>query len=112
MFIKITKSGSYKYAQAVKSFKQKGVVRHKVLFNLGRVDVIKDNPTFQNFARRLLELSNAASTLNLDNISEAEVLNWGYIAYKKIWRTFLLTGYLLLLHQKQKSHLIYAKHPF
>ena len=90
MFIKITKSGNYKYAQAVKSFKQKGVVRHKVLFNLGRLDVIYNNPTFQNFAKRLAELSNAAVPANLEAISEAEIVNWGYIAYKKIWEDFSL----------------------
>jgi transposase len=90
MFIKITKSGNYKYAQAVKSFKQNGVVRHKVLFNLGRLDIIQGNPTFQNFARRLLELSKAASPLNLDSVSEAEITNWGHIVYKKIWEAFSL----------------------
>ena len=90
MFIKITKSGNYKYCQAVESFKENGVTRHKVLFNLGRLDIIQDNPTFQNFARRLLELSKADSPLNLNNISEAEITNWGYIAYKKIWEAFSL----------------------
>ena len=88
MFIKITKSGNYKYCQAVESFKQNGVVRHKVLFNLGRLDIIQDNPTFQNFARRLLELSKADSPLSLDSMSEAEIANWGYLAYKKIWESF------------------------
>ena len=88
MFIKITKSGNYKYCQAVESFKQAGVTRHKVLFNLGRLDIIQDNPTFQNFARRLLELSKADSPLSLGSISEAEITNWGYVAYKKIWEAF------------------------
>jgi transposase len=90
MFIKITKSGNYKYAQAVESFKQAGVTRHKVLFNLGRLDNIQGSQSFQNFARRLLQLSNAASPTSLDSISEAEMSNWGYIAYKKIWQDFSL----------------------
>ena len=90
MFIKITKSGNYKYCQAVESFKQAGVTRHKVLFNLGRLDVIEGNETFQNFARRLLELSKADSPLSLGSISEAEITNWGYVAYKKIWEAFSL----------------------
>ena len=90
MFIKITKSGNYKYCQAVKSFKQAGVTRHKVLFNLGRLDIIQGSPIFQNFARRLLELSKADSPLSLDSMSEAEITNWGYIVYKKIWDSFSL----------------------
>jgi len=102
MFIKITKSGNYKYAQAVKSFKQKGVVRHKVLFNLGRVDIIYNNPTFANFARKLLELSNAATGPNLSDISEAEISNWGYVAYRKIWQDFGLDKILLSIASKTK----------
>jgi len=88
MFIKITKSGNYKYCQAVESFKQAGITRHKVLFNLGRLDIIQNNPTFQNFARRLGQLSKAASPLSLGSVSEAEITNWGYVAYKKIWEAF------------------------
>lgn len=88
MFVKITKSGNYKYAQAVESYRENGDVKHRVLFNLGRLDVIYNNPSFQNFARRLLELSNATSALNLEDISEAEISNWGYVAYRKIWNDF------------------------
>ena len=81
MFIKITKSGNYKYAQAVESFKQAGVTRHKVLFNLGRLDNIQGSQNFQNFARRLLELSKADCPLNLNALSEAEISNWGYVVH-------------------------------
>ena len=90
MFIKITKSGNYKYAQAVESFKQAGVTRHKVLFNLGRLDNIQGSQNFQNFARRLCQLSKADTPLDLSNLSEAEISNWGYVAYKKIWQDFSL----------------------
>ena len=75
MFIKITKSGNYKYCQAVESYRQDGLIKHKVLFNLGRLDTIQNNTVFQNFARRLLELSNAESPASIDNISEAEISN-------------------------------------
>jgi len=90
MFIKITKSGNYKYAQAVESFKQAGVTRHKVMFNLGRLDNIQGSQNFQNFARRLCQLSKADTPLDLSNLSEAEISNWGYVAYKKIWQDFSL----------------------
>jgi hypothetical protein len=90
MFIKITKSGNYKYCQAVESYRQDGLIKHKVLFNLGRLDIIQNNTAFQNFARRLCQLSNAESPASIDNISEAEISNWGYVAYKKIWQDFSL----------------------
>jgi transposase len=88
MFIKTTKSGKYEYAQVVHSFKKDGITHHKVLFGLGRLDKIKNNSSIQNFAKRLLELSNAPTYKGLDDISEAEILNWGHIVYKKIWADF------------------------
>jgi len=102
MFIKITKSGKYKYCQAVESFKQAGVTRHKVLFNLGRLDLIQGNKSFQNFAGKLLALSNAESPISLDSISEAEISNYGYIIYKKIYSDFNLDRILDLIGSKTK----------
>lgn len=102
MFVKITSSGNYKYCQVVESFKQAGVTRHKVLFNLGRLDIIQGNPSFQNFARRLCQLSKAESPTSLDTISEAEITNWGYIVYKKIWKDFGLDRILDFIGSKKK----------
>ncbi|MCX6384142.1 MAG: IS1634 family transposase, partial [Actinobacteria bacterium] len=112
MFIKITKSGNYKYCQAVESFKQAGVTRHKVLFNLGRLDIIEGNETFQNFARRLLELSKADSPLSLGSISEAEITNWGYVAYKKIWEAFSLDKILATIASGTKIKFDLSKTAF
>lgn len=97
MFIKITKSGNYKYCQAVESYRQDGLIKHKVLFNLGRLDIIQNNTAFQNFARRLCQLSNAEIPAGIDKISEAEMSNWGYVAYKKIWQDFSLDKILLTI---------------
>ena len=112
MFIKVTKSGNYKYAQAVKSYKKDGVTRHRVLFNLGRLDVIKNNPSFQIFAGKLLELSNAPNPADLDSISEAEITNWGYVAYKKIWNDFSLDRILKLISSKTKISYSLSKTSF
>ncbi|MCL4377937.1 MAG: IS1634 family transposase [Actinobacteria bacterium] len=112
MFIKITKSGSFKYAQAVESYRQDGAVKHRVLFNLGRLDVIKGNPSFQNFARRLLELSNAETAADLNNISEAEMSNWGYVAYKKIWNDFGIDRILETASSKTKISYSLSKTSF
>jgi len=106
MFIKITKSGSYKYAQAVESYRENGAVKHRVLFNLGRLDVIEGNASFANFARRLLELSGSPAAPALDSISEAEMSNWGYITYKKIWSDFGLDR--ILEHIGSKTKISYS----
>jgi len=102
MFVKITKSGNYKYCQVVESFKQAGVTRHKVLFNLGRLDIIQNSTNFANFARRLLALSKAETLTNLEEISEAEISNWGYVVYKKIWNDFSLEKILETIASKTK----------
>jgi transposase len=102
MFVKITKSGNYKYCQVVESFKQAGVTRHTVLFNLGRLDIIANSPNFANFARRLLALSKAETSASIEEISEAEVTNWGYIVYKKIWNEFGLDKILNIIGSKTK----------
>jgi hypothetical protein len=49
MFIKITKSGKYEYVSVVEAYRDKesGTTRRRVLFNLVRLDKIKDNFSFQ-----------------------------------------------------------------
>ena len=84
MFVKITKSGRYEYVQLVRSYRYNNNIKHQVLLNLGRLDQIKDNPSFQHLAIRLQEISNLKNQINMDNISEAEIVNWGYIVYQKI----------------------------
>jgi len=59
MFIKITKTKNYYYVQLVQSYRKNGLVKHKVLLNLGRLDEIENNPSFQKLGKRILELSKA-----------------------------------------------------
>lgn len=88
MFIKITKSGNHQYAQLVRSYRQNGMTKHKVILNLGRLDQIENNPSFQRLAIRLMQLSKAKDVARFDAISEARIVNWGYVVYKKLWRQF------------------------
>jgi len=89
MFIKVTTSGKYQYVQVVESFRDKeGISRQKTIFNLGRLDQIQNNPSFQNIALKLLQLSKAKGVVQLDDISEARIVKWGHVVYKKIWEVF------------------------
>lgn len=91
MFIKVTKSGKYQYAQLVESYREKGKIRHRVMLNLGRLDQIENNPSFQRLAARLAELSAVKQDApRLEDISEAEILNYGYLAYRRLWEQFEL----------------------
>lgn len=96
MFLKITRSNNYEYVQLVRSYRENGVVKHRVVLNLGRLDMIENNPSFQRLALRLQELSKAKQEqiLDLNKASEAEILNWGYLVYKKIWKEFGLHEFL------------------
>lgn len=103
MFIKITKSGNYEYAQLVKSYREDGVTRHKVLLNFGRLDQMQNNPGIQQLAMRLLEISTAKTLVSLDTISEARMVNWGYVVYRKIWREFDLDDILTTIKESGKT---------
>jgi transposase len=103
MFIKITKSGPYEYAYLVRSYREDNNTKHEYLFNLGRLDQIKNNPSFQNLARRLLALSEAKDIVSLDTISEAQIVNWGYLVYQKIWQEFELDKILNRLTSAKKT---------
>lgn len=89
MFIKITKSGNHHYAQLVESYRKDGNTKHRVLLNLGRLDHIKNNPSFQNLAIRLAELSALKEKINtIEDISDAQIFNYGYLAYRRLWEQF------------------------
>jgi len=103
MFIKITKSGQYEYAYLVRSYREENTTKHEYLFNLGRLDQIENNKSFQNLAKRLLELSKAKDMVSLDTISDAQIVNWGYIVYQKIWKEFGLDNLLFQLKDSGKT---------
>ncbi|WP_258361200.1 IS1634 family transposase [Moorella sulfitireducens] len=102
MFIKITKSRDYQYVQLVQSYRENGVVKHKVLLNLGRLEEIENNPSFQRLGKRLLELSKAREVTSLANFSEAQIKNWGYVVYQKIWNQLELPKLLKKISAKRK----------
>ncbi len=46
MFVKITNAGGYQYVGLVENYRENGKVKQKVLFNFGRLDILKDSPRF------------------------------------------------------------------
>jgi len=100
MFIKLTKSGKNEYAYIVRSYREDGKTKHEYLFNLGRLDEIQNNPSFERLGLRILELAQSKKAIAMDKLSEAKMLNWGYLIYKKIWNEFELDS---VLGEIQKS---------
>lgn len=102
MFIKITKSKNREYVQLVESYRENGKTKHKTLLNLGRLDEIRDNPSFQRLAMRLAELSHATKGFALNSVSDGQLFNWGYVAYRKIWNAFGLSALLREISSHRK----------
>ncbi len=46
MFVKITNAGGYQYVRLVENYRENGKVKQRVLFNFGRLDILKDEPRF------------------------------------------------------------------
>ncbi|NCB40591.1 MAG: IS1634 family transposase [Erysipelotrichia bacterium] len=92
MFVKATKAKGYTYVNIVESYRDEaGVSRHKILYNFGRLDELKADKSFVNCIKkicRLIEiplLEDREEALAAGECSEAEITNYGYLAYKKIW---------------------------
>lgn len=103
MFIKVTKSGKYEYVQLVSAYRENGVIKHKVLLNLGRLDQIENNPSIQRLALRLQELSRVKNRVDLASFSEVQIVNWGYLVYQKIWKQFGLDNLLGRIKESGKT---------
>lgn len=106
MFVKITKARQHKYVQIVNSFREGDKVKHKVLYNLGRLDELETMPSFKQVVMRLAEivgLPTQNSNSSFSNIcSAARIVNWGYLVYKKIWNKFKIEHILAMIQSQYK----------
>ena len=110
MFIKTTRSGKYEYLQIVETVREGGRITHKVRFNLGRKDAIVNNPEWQTLAAKLAVLTGLEkpaekkkSSLDGLDLTEGIILNWGYVAYRKLWESLGLADEINLVQNGTKS---------
>ena len=57
MFIKLTKVKNYEYIKLVESYWEDGKSKHRVLFNFGRLDLIKKDESFTKIVKKLCDLA-------------------------------------------------------
>ena len=96
MFIKTTRAKNYEYIKLEESYRENGSTKHRVLYNFGRADLIKKDESFLRVVKRLCEIAemntSEPGTQAGDSLfaccSEATLYNFGYLAYKKLWRQF------------------------
>lgn len=97
MHLKYTKSKNLTYLQIVESYRdENGVPRQRVLFNLGRLDILKQDPSFHRVIAKIWETITDAKQDNpsLPDVSEADIVNWGYKIYQRLWKEFRLNDVL------------------
>ncbi len=92
MFIKNTNAKGHNYIKLVESFRdENGVTRHKVLYNFGRLDVLKADKSFIAALKKLCHLVEIPILEERERIlnecSEAVMFNYGYLAYAVLWES-------------------------
>ncbi len=110
MFVKITNAGGYQYVRLVENYRENGKVKQRVLFNFGRLDILKDDPAFKNIVKKLSDIVAETTTENAkavtieseEDISDAVVKNWGYIVYRKLWQELEIDKFLKGKQQKRE----------
>ncbi len=104
MFIKTSHSKGHQYLSIVESYKVKGVSKHKVIASLGRADKLVSSG-LENILRSLQKFVDKEKC-NLKDVSgmkEKYRLNYGYLAYKKLWKQFDFDNILAPVVKKSKS---------
>ena len=108
VFIKTTKTRNVEYIKLVESYWEDGKSKHRVLFNFGRADLIKNDASFLKVVRRLCEIAEIAINKETDSdakalfadCSEAIFYNYGYLAYLKLWKDLCIED---IIQEKQRS---------
>jgi len=106
MFIKTTKSKNYEYIKLVESYREDRTTKHRVLYNFGRRDLIKNDKMFINMVKKLCEIAEIPTFEErksaLDNCSEATILNYGYAPYAKLWENLGIANCMRSIQEKSK----------
>ena len=108
MFLKISRSRGHSYLQIVRSYREGKSVKHKVLANLGRFDVLAHNPQLISLGKRFLHLANINS-VNVDAIEEKQRLCYGHIVYRRLWKRFKMPELLKYISRKKMVKFDFAE---
>jgi transposase len=116
VFIKTTKSKNYEYIKLVESYWESGTTKHRVLFNFGRRDLIKNDQSFINIVKKLCEIAELPTVgerrTALSDCSEAVMLNYGYLAYAELWERLGIASCLRSIRDKSKISFRFADTAF
>ena len=103
MYVKTTKSKAHTYVQLVQGFREGNKVKHKVLVNLGRLDQLQKDASWDGIISKLSELMNLKNIVNINDFHTIQIYNWGYLIYKKLWNKFKLDQVLSTIQKNSKT---------
>jgi transposase len=100
MFIKSTRSRGHEYVQIVKSVRKDGTPRHEVVANLGRADILAESglenmiTALKRYVKSTSEPQQTVTQKDISTMKERARVNYGYLAYRCLWKQFGLTQLL------------------
>lgn len=116
MFIKTTRSKNYEYIKLVESYWEDGTTKHRVLYNFGRRDLIKNDKMFINMVKKLCEIAEIPMyeerKAALHDCSEAVILNYGYFAYAKLWEELGIANCMQSIQERSKIEFPFSETAF
>ena len=94
MYLKKIKSKNHTYLKIVSSYREDGKIKHKVIANLGRLDKLEE-AGFKSVVDGLHRLFKSDEYVNINSINKdgSDILNYGWIFYKKIWDKYDLDSF-------------------
>jgi transposase len=115
MFVKSTISRGHEYVQIVKSVRKDGTPRHEVIANLGRADILAESglenliAALKKYVKSQSDSEQTATRKDISSMRERERVNYGYIAYRRLWQQFGLSELLTRLCGDREISYDYAR---
>jgi transposase len=113
MFVKTITARGHVYLKIVKSVRKHGKPTHETIANLGRADRLAENG-LENIIKSLQKYvsqsppSDHDRRKDISTMTETARVNYGYLAYRKLWRQFGLAPLLAELGAARKISYDYA----
>lgn len=113
MFVKSTISRGHEYLKIVKSVRKNGTPTHETVANLGRADQLAEaglENIIKSLQKYVAKKNEPANRFRKDirTMAEKDRINYGYLAYRTLWRQFGLDKLLSQLSVERKIQYDYA----
>ena len=111
MFVKAYKARGHTYLKLVKSIRKNGTPTHEVIANLGRADRLNNGELdgiVKSLQKYISQPERPATHKDISTMVETGRVNYGYLAYRALWRVFGLEQALKTFCAEEKIVYDYA----